>query len=393
MSALPAPAARRLREWGRQARVPALVLDCSFVNGLTAIRQLARAGIPAVAIDHRPQALGLRSRMGMPLRCPDPGVDRAGYAALLADIVEAAGGRAVALPTHDDHLAAAAAAGIPGLVPTSGPADLVPAMEAKRHQLEAAARAGVPIPRTWYPATEEEARAAAAEVRYPAVMKPSRGAGFKRRHGRQLIEARDPGELVAAWRAGRDDEPMLQERVAGGDDALWTVGSYVDRSGRPLGVFCGRKLLQMPRGAGTCRVGEARWDGAAVAHALALLRELGYHGVSQVEFKRDPRDGELRLMEVNARLWQWHSLAAACGVDLPVIAYRDAVGDAPAPAGQRRGRRRWVVLVSHLRHSRREGLSLRETLAPLRPPITEAVISVRDPLPGLHQAWGALRAR
>ena len=32
-------------------------------------------------------------------------------------------------------------------------------------------------------------------------------------------------------------------------------------------------------------------------------------------------------MEVNARLWQWHSLAAACGVDLVQMAYRDAIGE------------------------------------------------------------------
>ena len=42
-----------------------------------------------------------------------------------------------------------------------------------------------------------------------------------------------------------------------------------------------------------------------------------YQGLSQVEFKRDPRDGRYKLMEINPRLCQWHGLAAACGVDLP----------------------------------------------------------------------------
>jgi len=43
-----------------------------------------------------------------------------------------------------------------------------------------------------------------------------------------------------------------------------------------------------------------------------------------VEFKRDPRDGKFKLMEINPRLWQWHGLAAACGIDLPRIAYADS---------------------------------------------------------------------
>ena len=186
---------------------------------------------------------------------------------------------------------------------------------------------------------------------------------------------------------------MFQERIPGGDDHLWTVGSYVDADGRALGVFSGRKLLQAPAGVGTCRVGEAAWDEQAVDGALRLLRELGFHGVSQVEYKRDARDGSLRLMEVNARLWQWHSLAADCGVDLVAIAYRDALGQPAAePVTSREaGDRRWVALVRHLRESRRDRLGVRGTLRPLRPPFSEPVLSLRDPMPGIHQIYGALR--
>ena len=59
------------------------------------------------------------------------------------------------------------------------------------------------------------------------------------------------------------------------------------------------KLVQMPRGFGTCRVGEARWREDVVEQALALLRALGYHGIAQTEFRLDPRDGRFKLMEVN----------------------------------------------------------------------------------------------
>jgi predicted ATP-grasp superfamily ATP-dependent carboligase len=139
-------------------------------------------------------------------------------------------------------------------------------------------------------------------------------------------------------------------------------------------------------------VGEAIWDPDAVSGALRLLRELGFHGISQVEYKRDPRDGSLRLMEVNARLWQWHSLASDCGVDLVEIAYRDALGLPVREAtSERAGQRRWVALVRHLRESRRDRLGLRKTLAPLRPPFSEPVLSLRDPMPGVHQVYGALR--
>src|SRR3954447_25885726 len=371
---------------------PAVVLDCSYVNGLSAIRQLASAGIPVIALDHRRQALGLRSRLAVPVVCPHPADDPAGFAELLADIVDKAGGQAVAFPTHDDYLMAVNRSAAPGLLLPFGARALIEPIQAKRFQYEAAERAGVDIPLTFHPRSEDEARDAAARMRYPAVMKPSQGTGFKRLHSRPLLEARNPDELVAAYREGTPFEPMLQERIPGGDDCLWTVGSHLAADGTALGVFCGRKLLQAPAGAGTCRVGEARWDQEAVDGALRLLRELGFHGISQVEYKRDPRDGSLRLMEVNARLWQWHSLASDCGVDLVEIAYRDALGLPVRQAtSEQAGHRRWVALVRHLRESRRDRLGVRKTLGPLRPPFSEPVLTLRDPMPGVHQVYGALR--
>ena len=97
-----------------------------------------------------------------------------------------------------------------------------------------------------------------------------------------------------------------------------------------------------PPGIGTCRIGEAVWVQEVVDAGLKLLRGLGFHGISQVEFKRDARDGRFKLMEVNPRLWQWHGLAAACGVDLPVIAYRDLTGEQVEPVSMN-GSRRWAI--------------------------------------------------
>ncbi|HUZ83323.1 MAG TPA: hypothetical protein VMU66_01415 [Gaiellales bacterium] len=377
------------RHAGRSGWNPAIVFDCSFANGLSAIRALARIGVPVIAVDSSPQALGLRSRLALPIVAPHPDRDPDGFLEALDAICAGLDRSAVAFPTHDEHLLAVTRAARPQLLLPFGPARLIEQVQAKRFQYEAAARAGVAVPVTAYPSSLDQARRAAAGMPMPAVMKPSLGAGFKAVHRRPLIPADTPEQLVDAYRLGADHEPMLQERIPGGDDCLWTVGSYIARDGRPLGVFCGRKLLQIPAGVGTCRVGEAVWDEQAVDAALRLLRQLGFHGISQVEFKRDPRDGEFKLMEVNARLWQWHGLAASCGVDLVGLAYADALGLSPRPGAQTAARRRWVSIAGHLRESRREGRPLRELLAPLRPPFTEPVLSLRDPMPGVHQ-WYAL---
>ena len=369
------------------------MFECSYVNGLSAIRSLAAMDVPVIALDRRRQALGLRSRLAVPVVCPHPHERPEEFAALVAELCEALPHGAVAFPTHDEYLVAVNRSAPPSLRLPFGPRELIEPIQAKRFQYDAAARAGVMLPATFHPADEDAAVQAAAMLRYPAVMKPSEGAGFKRRHGIPLVVASTPDELLEAYRLGAEFAPMLQEQIPGGDDTLWTIGSYVDLHGGVPGIFCGRKLLQAPAGVGTCRVGVAEWDDEAVDGARRLLHALGFHGISQVEYKRDPRDGTLRLMEVNARLWQWHSLAAACGVDLVQMAYRDAIGE-PVAARTSRGSdgRRWVALVRHVRESRRERLGLRRTLAPLRPPFTEPVFSLHDPMPAVHQLVGALRA-
>ena len=130
-------------------------------------------------------------------------------------------------------------------------------------------------------------------------------------------------------------------------------------------------------------MGEAVWVDEAVDAALRLLKEFGYFGLSQVEFKRDPRNGSFKLMEINPRLWQWHGLATACGVDLPRIAYADLVGE-PTPVAQMNGfGKRWAI-----------SLLPGESSAFQRPPYVDAVFALDDPKPAaVHLARYVRSAR
>ncbi|MGZ4400799.1 MAG: carboxylate--amine ligase [Gaiellaceae bacterium] len=355
------------------SEAPALVLDVGWVNGLGAQRLLARSGIRVLALDHKPSALGFRSRYGLGVRSPDP-LDSDSFAPFLDELTELLPAPAVVFPTHDDVLEGIArvAPSLPGRLLCPFPAwERLELLQKKRWQLERAAGAGVGAPRTLYPGSATEARAAARELGLPLLVKPSEPVGFRRKFGKQAFRCESDADVDEAYGRAEPFAPMLQELVPGGDDQLYTVGSYLGAGGRALGVFCGRKLLQTPRGVGTCRLGEALWLPEVVDQALRLLRACGHVGISQVEFKRDSRDGSFKLMEINPRLWQWHTLAAACGVDVPVIAYRDLTGAPPPPVTSEGRRRRWAISL----------LPGERPVIP-RPPYTEAVFSLRDPRPG-----------
>ena len=197
-------------------------------------------------------------------------------------------------------------------------------IQRKRHQLERAQRARRSRSR------ETRERADATSSATPCSSKPSDPTGFRREFRRQAFRCSTRAELDEAYERARPYDPLVQELIPGGDDELYTLGSYLDRDGEALGGLLGPEAPADAARVGTCRVGEAVWVDAVVEQGLTLLRGLGFHGLSQVEFKRDPRDGAYKLMEVNPRLFQWHGLAAACGVDLPRVAYFDLLGDAAA---------------------------------------------------------------
>jgi D-aspartate ligase len=363
---------------------PAVVLDVGWVNGLAAIRSLGRAGASVVAVDHRPWALGLRSRFAIPLVAPAPGADEEEFLSTLVRLGDALGRPAPVFPTHDEVLNAVARhAGQLGerfLYPFPAWSSLQ-RIQSKRFQLETAQAAGVDVPGTGHPRSASEAVALAEDLGYPVLVKPADPVEFKRRHRRQAFRCETRAELEEAYALAEPHEPMVQELVPGGDDALYTLGSYVSESGEPLGVFCGRKLRQTPPTVGTCRVGEAVWVPEVVEAGLRFLGALEYRGVSQVEFKRDARDGRYKLMEINPRLYQWHGLAAACGVDLPALAYRDLLGLPRAPVEMQGAGKRWAIT-----------LLAGERPAPQRPPYVDAVLALDDLRPAAAYAARLVRS-
>jgi len=333
-----------------------MVVGVGWVAGLAAIRSLGRAGVHVLAVDDRRSALGFRSRFAemrvAPARSGPAYVD---YLRTL--------GAGVVFPTHDDDLETIARARdeLAFVCPFPG-WDVLGRVQDKRHQLVVAAEVGVAVPRTADEPTDT--------LGFPVLVKPSDPTGFRRRFGVKAFRCSSAGELERHFGHARDFRPFVQEWIPGGDDTLWTVGSYLAADGEELGLFTGRKLRQTPREIGTARVAESRWLAGLAADALNLLRALRFHGISQVELKRDPRDGRHKLIEVNPRLWEWHGLAAACGVDLARIAYLDAIGERPSPARMNGDGKRWAITLAR---------GTRPALQ--RPPYVDAMWARDDPKP------------
>ena len=369
---------------------PAVVLQTAFANGLGIIRDLAAHGVPVLALDPDPRAVGLRSRFAAGLVCPDPKLDEEAFLLFLEDLGRRLPQKAVIFPTHDESiwpLSRCAERLLPWYLLPFSRWDTMVRLYDKREQMESAWRCGVDTPKTVFVDSAADLERGVEAIGFPAILKPVESLAFKQHFHRHVLEIADRGQLDEIY-ATVDDcgTLMYQEIIPGGDDELFSVGSYLDASSRPLAVFTGYKLRQHPPRFGVCRMAVSKWDDELAEAGLRLLQELGFWGVSQVEFKRDPRDGRYCLMEVNARHWMWHSLSAACGVNLSLVAYRDAIGK-PFLAPRQIDGLKWIVATKDTplaaRDMWRRKLSPVEWARSLKGARVDGVLSLRDPLPGI----------
>jgi predicted ATP-grasp superfamily ATP-dependent carboligase len=111
--------------------------------------------------------------------------------------------------------------------------------------------------------------------------------------------------------------------------------------------------------------------------------------VANVEFKRDPRDGILKLIECNARFTAANCLLAACGLDLSWFVYSRLAGlPEPPLADYPDGVRLWDPLrdIEAFRALRRSGeLDFPTWLKSVLHRQTFPVFAWHDPLPTLRK--------
>ncbi len=83
-------------------------------------------------------------------------------------------------------------------------------------------------------------------------------------------------------------------------------------------------------------------DEALLERSIALLERLGWSGVAMVEYKKDLRQGDYVLMEINGRFWGSLQLAIDAGVDFPRMLADASFGRPVSPVDSYRfARSRW----------------------------------------------------
>jgi D-aspartate ligase len=254
---------------------------------------------------------------------------------------------------------------------------------------------GVDVPASYGPATR--ATAARLDLVFPLVVKPPESARFWEVLGKKLLVARNRSELIAAVQRVEDADMAAEvfDLVPGQDNQVYNYTVYLDGRGQPVAEFGLRKLRKAPRFFGVGRAATAAHLPHLRERTIALLQRIGWRGVASVEYKLDPRDGRYRLMEINGRCPLTNALPTRCGVNYPLLAWREHVLREKVSAAPNGWSGVWTHMHADLLYTaveeRGPDWSWREFIRSYTGPWVDAVWSSKDPLPFLAQCAGTFR--
>jgi D-aspartate ligase len=220
----------------------------------------------------------------------------------------------------------------------------------KRSFSELCIRHRVDHPRCWV-RTSSELVSLADEIRYPSLLKPAFIHLAKRYlQGRKVLIAPDRRtyqKLVSAI-PDQDGEWLVQEIIPGAESELTLFGAYFDKDSTARQTFTGRKLRQYPPGFGSASLVRADSLEETAEISQRFLSAIGFHGVASAEFKRDPRDGRLKIIEVNPRPALWFAAAHHAGKRISLACFRELVGQPLPDEVPQNDRVVWRYLIKDL---------------------------------------------
>ena len=228
----------------------------------------------------------------------------------------------------------------------------------------------------------------ALDLQFPMVIKPSIRDHFYNQVKIKAFQINNKEELIRIykWVCSIIDpsEVIVQEFIPGGPNHLYSFCPFF-KNGEVVTSIMARRARQHPMDFGHAST-FAELVNIPEMQKISekFLRLIDFYGIGEVEFMQDPRDNQYKLIEVNPRVWGWHTLAIAAGVDLPYFLYQDIIGEkfeVQPPLNHMK----WVRLTTDIPtvfvEIVKRKMKMSEYMASMRGEKVDAVLSMSDPLP------------
>ncbi|HKT86343.1 MAG TPA: hypothetical protein VJQ77_09685 [Novosphingobium sp.] len=396
-SAVPALAAVAPGRGGLRTDVPVILLGGSE-NTLSITRNLGRLGIP-IYVSGEAGCHAMRSR-----HCrkafPVPKARHVAdfWAELLLGTEHPCFSGAIVLATCDDSLEFVARYQselerrylLQQFLP-----NLRRAMLDKQATLELARSVGVPTPSFWPVDKDTDIDEICAQIALPVIVKPLNSQAFAQEFGRKLFIIRDSMQEVeekVRLSQERGHEVMVVEMIPGPDSLLSSYYTFRTATGERLFEYTKSIIRRWPVNRGGACFHQSEWLPETADMGRRLFEGIGWQGIANVEFKRDLRDGKLKIIEVNGRFTAAHRLITEAGAPIDLIVYCHLTGQVPPCFDSySQSLRMWYPardFLAFLQLRGRGELSFGEWLrSVLARPFVLPNASITDPWPAVRAFW------
>lgn len=318
-------------------KLPVVVVGTHTV-GLGVTRALVGLQVPIIGVYYDEKDMGNVSKY-LTKRCfaPHPELQENQFIQFLLDLSKDVG-KGMLIPASDASLAAISRHKNEleqAYIVACTEWDITALFIEKKLTYALAEKVGVPAPRTITPTSIEEVEAYGKEVDYPCLVKPSQSHQFFDIFRTKMIRVENLDEMIKAYKqaAEKELEVVIQEIIPGDAPSGANYNSYW-WDGQPLVEFTGQKVRNAPPEFGSPSVVSSIPVPEIIEPGRKILQAMGFYGYACTEFKKDPRDGVYKLMEVNGRHNLSSMLAVYAGLNFPEIHYRHLVlGELPSPRG------------------------------------------------------------
>jgi D-aspartate ligase len=366
-----------------------VVITGGDFQGLGALRTFGDKNIPIVIVDHEHGIAKYSRYKKKCFKSPNP-TDEDAYSEFLVNLAKREGLEGWVVIPNSDQIARVlskrktlleAFYKIP--VPHW---EVVRKVYIKENTYKIAQQHQISVPQTYYANSLEEM--VEQNLPYPLIIKPSIRDNFYDKVKIKAFLVNNQNELIQIYRKVsaiiKPAEILVQEFIPGGPKNLYSFCPFF-KDGKVIASITARRARQHPMDFGHATTYAELVD----IPQLRLLTEkflslIGYYGLAEVEFMKDPRNGSFMLIEINPRLWGWHALAIYAGVDLPYMLYKDMLNETiDVPHAPRDVK--WVRLITDIPTVALEiingKMTIREYLKTMRGHTRDAVLSIKDPLP------------
>jgi len=202
------------------------------------------------------------------------------------------------------------------------------------------------IPKTVFLDASSDIESSIQDISFPCIVKPE----FRDQKWNEAIRLKvlyaeskkDLSNLINKYQL-KNFSLVIQEWIEGGDSEVYFCLAYMNRDKKPLALCTGRKLRQYPHLTGSTSVAETVAIPEIADESVRLLTAAGYVGFCSVEFKRSKIDGKYYITEPTVgRPDTQEGICTGSGVDIPYIAYLDALGQKVGPVGGIKTGVKWI---------------------------------------------------